>query len=259
MIINFIILGRLGNAIFRYLACSILCSEYNAEYVINKKQQNDCSDEYFCFIMDNLKNNNKINIHSSLNMNGFYQHDFIYNDNKLKIYDFIQKHPEHFVLTDGVTGGDGINEKFFMIDILYTPQSFTKRYKNVLHIRLEDFVTYNLYTCKTKIIDLLNKYIRVNELCIVCKKPTTDFENNYISHITNYLKNKNIQFTIESNDTITDYYIMKEAELLICSKSTLSWCAAYFSDKIKQCYLPDYLIQPCTMTCKKPIENTILY
>jgi hypothetical protein len=35
---------------------------------------------------------------------------------------------------------------------------------------------------------------------------------------------------------------MKEAELLICSKSTLSWCSAFFSDKIKKCYMPEYNI-----------------
>jgi len=52
---------------------------------------------------------------------------------------------------------------------------------------------------------------------------------------------------------------MKEAELLICSISTLSWCAAYFSKNIKQCYLPNYPSQPCIMECKAPIENTILY
>jgi hypothetical protein len=52
---------------------------------------------------------------------------------------------------------------------------------------------------------------------------------------------------------------MKEAETLICSRSTLSWCAAFFSDKIVQCYLPDYEVQPNIMTCKYPIDNTIIY
>jgi len=51
---------------------------------------------------------------------------------------------------------------------------------------------------------------------------------------------------------------MKEAELLICSKSTLSWCTAFFSDKLKQCYLPEYEISN-NSTFKYPIENTIFY
>ena len=67
-----------------------------------------------------------------------------------------------------------------------------------------------------------------------------------------------IQIFIEHNDTITDYYIMKEAETLICSKSTLSWCAAFFSNSIKKCYLPDYN-EYSNSTCKFPIDNTELY
>ena len=51
---------------------------------------------------------------------------------------------------------------------------------------------------------------------------------------------------------------MKESELLICSKSSLSWCAAFFSDKIKQCYLPDYE-ESIRQTFKKPIDFTIIY
>ena len=63
---------------------------------------------------------------------------------------------------------------------------------------------------------------------------------------------------LEHNDTITDFYIMKESELLICSKSTLSWCAAFFSDKIQKCYLPDYN-ETANSSCKYPIDNTELY
>jgi hypothetical protein len=51
---------------------------------------------------------------------------------------------------------------------------------------------------------------------------------------------------------------MKEAELLICSKSTLSWCAAFFSNNITKCYLPDY-VTTLNSTCKYPIDNTELY
>ena len=51
---------------------------------------------------------------------------------------------------------------------------------------------------------------------------------------------------------------MKEANTLICSMSTLSWCAAFFSDKIQKCYMPDYEIK-VNSTCKKPIDNTELY
>ena len=94
--------------------------------------------------------------------------------------------------------------------------------------------------------------------CIVCKTPVTEFEISYINYIKDYLESINIKIFIEHNNVLTDYYIMKEAELLICSKSTLSWCAAFFSDKIQKCYLPDY-ITTANSTCKYPIDNTELY
>ena len=255
MEVNFLILGRLGNAIFRYMASAIVCIVYSGKYVVKKSQPNCLSDENFCDIF--IKNNKK-NI-TSVNMYGYYQHDFIYKYYKDSIIDFIKKNQEHYILTDGINAGDGHHEKFYMINILNTPSNFTKKYKNVLHVRLEDFVSLNLFLPTERIISLLKNNIVKEELCIVCKKPETEFEKNYILNIEEYLKNKNINVIIESNDVLTDYYIMKEAEILICSKSTLSWCAAFFSDKIQQCYLPDYEIQPNIMTCKSPIDNTILY
>ena len=257
MKINFTIKGRLGNAIFRYLACTILCIYYDCEYVVNIIQNKNCSDEEFYSITNNLNNIFKID---SVNMTEYYQHDTIYKNNKNQIIDFIKNNPSHYVLTDGVKAGDKNYKKFFMIHILNTPNDFNKKYKYVLHLRLEDFVTHNLYIKKERIVELLQKInIEDDKICIVCNKPNNNFEIEYIIFICNFLKEKNINSIIESNDVLTDYYIMKEAEVLICSKGTLSWCAAFFSDKIQQCYLPDYEIQPNIMTCKSPIDNTILY
>jgi hypothetical protein len=268
MFINFCISGRLGNAIFRYMASVIMCIYYNGTYTINNKQNYDCRDEQFIKIIKKIINKKQTPIKNpklalnkvGVNLTCFYQHDLIYKLHKQQILDFIRLHSDHYVLTDGVNAGDKNYEKFFMIDIINTPPSFDKRYKNILHVRLEDFVKYNLFLKVERILYLLDKnIIKENEsLCIVCKKPSTDFENKYIKQITDYLSNKKIAFFLEHNDTITDYYIMKEAELLICSKSTLSWCAAFFSDKIKYCYLPDY-VESQNSTCKYPIDNTELY
>ena len=261
MIINFCITGRLGNAIFRYMASSIMCLYYNGSYSVNIQQNKNCSDELFINIIKNIINKeNNILITDGINMTSFYQHDLIYKLHKQYIIKFINDHPDHYVLTDGVNAGDKNYEKFYMIDIIKTPELFNKKYKNVLHIRLEDFVTHNLFLKVERILNLLDKNIisQSDSLCIVCKKPITDFENNYIKQITDYLSNKKIVNFLEHNDTITDFYIMKEAELLICSKSTLSWCAAFFSDKIQKCYLPDYN-ETANSTCKYPIDNTELY
>ena len=256
MEVNFVILGRLGNAIYRYIASVIVCIIYKGSYVVNKNQSSNLSDNDFFEI---FLNNKKKSI-DSVNMIGYYQHDSIYKYYKNSIIDFIKNNPSHYVLTDGIKAGDNNCQKFFMNDILNTPNKFTKKYKYVLHLRLEDFVTHNLYIKKERIVELIKKIvIEDDKICIVCNKPNTKFEIEYIDFICNFLKEKNINIIIESNDVLTDYYIMKEAEILICSKSTLSWCAAFFSDKIQQCYFPDYEIQPSIMTCKSPIDNTILY
>lgn len=264
MSINFTVTGRLGNAIFRYMASSILSIYFNIPYSINNVQRENLSDEDFLEIINYIINGKDINpciilkIKNGVNMNKFYQHDLIYKLYKNKIKEFINNHPSHYILTDGINAGDGKCEKFFMKDILNTPKNFNKSYNNVLHIRLEDFVDLNLYLDKERIINLLNKDIINNHLCILCKKPTTLFEYNYINCITTFLNSKNIMYNIESNDIMTDFYIMKEAEILICSMSTLSWSAAFFSDKIQKCFLPDYDIK-INSTCKSPIDNTELY
>ena len=259
MTVNFIIKGRLGNAIFRYMACVIMCIHTNKDYSIYNRGNIIVTDEMFYKLSQSLLKKEEINIKGdSFNMTEYYQHDTIYKKYKNEIIDYINNHPEHIVITDGVTAGDGNNEIFKMFDLLNTPINFTKIYKNVIHLRLEDFVTHNLYLPVERIINLLNKNIIIDSICIVCKKTTTDFEDNYINTILDFLKEKNIDVKIENNDILTDYYIMKEAELLICSKSSISWCAAFFSNKIKQCYFPDYK-ERINQTCKKPINSTIMY
>jgi hypothetical protein len=256
--------GRLGNAIFRYMACTIMCIYYNEKYDVSTESHNDkCvnfNDDAFNLmckkIFDGIfpETQHKYTIH----MIDYYQHDLIYCKHKHEIINFIKHNSDHFVLTDGINSGDGRHEKYFMIDILITPVLFTKKYKNVIHLRLDDFVTHNLFVDVNRIIRLIHRNIISDNLCIVCKKPVTDFEFKYINQLTDYLKYKKIDFNLEHNDTLTDYYIMKEAELLICSMSTLSWSAAFLSDKLKKCYVPDYEIK-VNSSFKRPIDDTELY
>jgi hypothetical protein len=277
MTVKFIILGRLGNAIFRYMACAIMCiitnTEYSSSYSYynNSNDISDSTNDNFNLVLTDdkflevsrfLLTNYPIPVlNKNMIMNGFYQHDSIYKKYKNEIMNFINNHPEHIVITDGINSGDGNKEAFKMFDILNTPINFKKIYKNVIHLRLEDFVTHNLYLPVERILSLLNKNIITDSICIVCKKPTTKFEFEYIKTITDFLKEKyiDIDIKIENNDVLTDYYIMKEAELLICSQSTLVWSAAFFSNKNKICYSPNYIIPGSNMTCKFPTENTILY
>lgn len=262
MSINFLVKGRLGNAIFRYMACVVICIITNKKYNHFPKGSIKMTDEQFFEISKKILNGENINLQlDNCNMSGYYQHDEIYNFLKEQIISYVNNNPEHIITTDGINAGDNKCELFKIYDIVNTNIEFKKKYKNVLHLRLEDFVTHNLYLSVERIINLLSKNIITEHICIVCKLPTTKFENDYIQNIKIFIQNQypSIKIFIEHNNVLTDYYIMKEAETLICSKSTLSWCAAFFSTTIKTCFFPDYIEQPKIMTCKKPINNTFFY
>lgn len=77
-----------------------------------------------------------------------------------------------------------------MSDIIKTPPRFFKKYELVLHLRLEDFVIHNWYIKKERIVELLDKIKLSNNICIVCNKPETEFEINYIKYIIDFLKIK---------------------------------------------------------------------
>lgn len=255
MEVNFIIRGRLGNAIFRYLACTIICLRNNGVYCVGKIKKYNMSDE--CFIKY-IENGYKLT--ESVNMVGFYQHDDVYKNHKKEILTYMRCNTDHYIITDGKRAGDRNYETFYIKELLYTPDEFKKRYDTVLHIRLEDYVTHNLVIPIERIYELFNNTHISDDICIVSSNPTTDYEKQYISSLFSFFKNKNITCTFESNDVLTDFYIMKEAKILICSRSTIAWCAAFLSNKIEKCYFAVSCYNDSnTVTYKSPINNTVLY
>ena len=76
MTIHFVIKGRLGNAIFRYMACVVLCVVYNNEYSSNSNGNINLTDDIFLNMSLSLLKNQYITLpKGNLNMIGFYQHD----------------------------------------------------------------------------------------------------------------------------------------------------------------------------------------
>lgn len=259
MTVYFFPRGRLGNAIFRYFACSLFCMSYGQEYSVTQSSR-DCSvsDDMFIQWMNGMFIDK---VHVDLFFAGYYQHDKIYKERKDELMKYMKNHLDHFVLTDGVTAGDGHLEQFFIRDLLYEPVGFSKIYDTVIHIRLDDHVTHGLNIRVEYIIEILERIPIVDNSCIVVQKPTTDFEREYLRSIIDFVFVKyGVNISVESNDTLTDYYIMKNARVLLCSMSTLSWAAAFLSDKIEKCYFPDHAMPHgphCSM--KSPIDNTELY
>ncbi len=277
MNILFCVKGRLGNALFRYLACTVFSLKYNLPYVtqpvtsINKRNISGeyeyripWDDKLFDQFIEFDKKSEYPLLPNSIHIafTGCYQHDPLYKKYKNEILKYIIKNKEeHYVITDGVNAGDGNQEKFYLKDIIDTPFNFNKFYDFVLHIRLGDKVDYGITLSIDAIKNLIKKLEISSNSCIVINRPKNENENNFLNEIVEYIHNtKKVKIKIESNSIITDFHIMKNAKTLVCSVSTISWCAAYFSKRIKKCYMPDYPkeINPYGK-CKNPIDNTELY
>lgn len=330
--------GRLGNAIFRYMACALVniinpALEYTllADYHPESEDQNftyyqgvdseggdayrdkimdpDCMEKkasedpsilgyntlgFFKNVIDlqHLISNNYINKENghglyvkktltisdntffqmfyknleylNVYMNGFFQFGYIYLNYKQQILNYMKMHQDkHVIQTD-------LKERFLVRDILVDQHlAQDKRYQVAIHIRLDDFngrPDYIAVEHYLRLFETLERNIpsfAEQKICIVYKPSTRTSDNDYICKCLHWFDTKEIPVRVESNDLLTDFNIMKQAKILICSMSTLAWTAAYLSAHIEQCYMPNYHFytnpERKMFFFHKPIENTILY
>ncbi len=256
-------LGRLGNAIFRYLASTLFRIIYNAERSYNESETTcHLNDSNFIDWMNNILKDKipEINKNQHYGFHGYYQHDEIFKKYKNQIIFWIKTHPNELLFTDGNNNNIqyfNYNETSYKsIDIL--PKNINKNYDVVIHLRLEDFINNNDVIHPNTIKNILDE-INSKSYCFVVNKPKLEIEEKYINYFKNYGIENNCEIIIESNDVITDYQIMCNSKVLICSCSTLSWCAALLSETIFMVYFPNYTSRDIHTTFKKPINNTILY
>jgi hypothetical protein len=187
---------------------------------------------------------------------GYYQHDKIFTKFKTQIINWIYTHPDELLWTDGNDENinyfnyDSISYKNILLLINPYPP---KLYDVVVHLRLEDFIGNSDVIHPKSIKDVLDK-INNKDICLVVNKPTTEIENKYINYFRKFYN-----ITLESNSVIEDYHIMKNAKILVCSCSTLSWIAGFLSTRVNTVYFPNYPNRQVHETFKSPIENTILY
>jgi len=228
----------------------------NNKHGLFVKNINTITDDMYFDIL-----NNNISIDTHVTMDGFFQFDDIYLNHKVEIMKFIESNKDsHYIQTD-------TNHRFLIKDIIdeiTLPSS--KIYDIVIHIRLgdfngrPDFIEYEYYEALFQTIDFTNKRI-----CMLLEPTNNKLDTQYLNNCMIWFKNNttdiNSQFIIESNDLMTDFNIMKQTPILICSMSTLAWSAAYFSKKIQKCYMPNYDFSKIRKNqhFKKPIENTIFY
>lgn len=256
--------GRFGNAIFRYLACVkviLKCKKYNIDlnYVleenVNYKNINNLKvikeKEIFDFLDSEIKEKD-INIL----LDGYFQHDNLYDENKTEIIDYINIYKNiHKIRTDRGC-------EYFLKSII-DEIILEKKYDVVIHLRLSDFNGSEDFIELKHMINLFNsfplEFFTDKKIAIVSEKLYSQNDINYLNNCLDWFKSKKLNITFESNDLITDFNIMKQAKILICSNSTLAWIAVYFSKNIEKCFLPDYNFKDKTTTFKYPIKNTVLY
>jgi GR25 family glycosyltransferase involved in LPS biosynthesis len=281
--------GRFGNAVFRYMAYVMLQKGSNHfKYILDTDFSNirdtDTKDDgmpyakpttvinednFFDFINtenpDNHDNPDNLNIsklptNTNISLHGYFQYDKIYLQNKDYILDFIERHKnDHLVRTDNET----YLTKYIIDDMLLEP---SKRYENVIHIRLGDFNGRPDFIETEYMLQLFAtvKEIFYKKTAIVIETPTSDVDIKYLNTILDWFKENSMPIpVIESNDMLTDYNIMKQAKTVISSMSTLCWAAAYFSKSLERIYMPNYnffdIEDRKNGYFKTPIENTVLY
>lgn len=102
-----------------------------------------------------------------------------------------------------------------------------------VHIRRTDYLTYGKRDISLPIAyfrDRLNDIENIDDYHILFVSDDIGYAKSYFGEKTNH--------TFSSNDEITDFQIIKNADIAIISNSSFSWWAAYLSEKNNTVYAP---------------------
>ncbi len=125
---------------------------------------------------------------------------------------------------------DKINFKVGVCDLV-NAKGFSKPDEIVVHLRLDDFQEEN----KTHILhpkvyfDTLRK--EKKSVRIVCQKTKKYAEKIYLSLF------EEVGATFQTSSVLEDFATLRDAEVLLSSNSTFSWCAAFLGHHVKR-YIP---------------------
>lgn len=268
--------GRLGNLIFRYFASALFRMNYGASRGVfgEPVSANDMilriEDEDFIkwiheFIYGVSDKDSKtyffgsppIEQNSNVYFFGYFQNDF-FAIFRRELLEFMEKHSDEVLF--GKTPQNQIIS--YRVEDIIRPPKNINIYDIVIHIRLEDFLDDNIRgvvrpECLDEVIkDIIKSECHVlagGKICLLCNEPKMAIEQLYIDYFRS-------RYAIElvSNDVITDFHIMKSAKILVCSLSTLSWCAAIMSTRLEKVYIPKNKTSS-SQKFEYPIKNSILY
>jgi len=199
-------------------------------------------------------------------MDGYFQYDKIYLENKDKILKYVKEHKNEHYIAEGFYNQQNPYKKFLMKDLVNDIILHNSiKYDLVINIRLGDFEGLDIYIEYIYLEKFFNT-IHFNKdwnNAIVIDRIKNKKDNDYLNKCLEWFHKNGININVESNDVLTDFNIMKQCKVLVCSNSTLSWSSGYLSNKIEKCYMPFNLNKKNDSkyleTFKKPIENTEFY
>lgn len=97
----------------------------------------------------------------------------------------------------------------------------------VMHIRLGDFSASGIVIDPAPQIAILRREVK-GRLIIVCARPTTDAEANYLKLFEEFRP------TLQHGTELEDFAVLRSASRLIVSNSTFSWFAAFLGQTIQR-------------------------
>ena len=230
--------GRLGNSIFPYILC-IIYQLMGYKYV-NSKQDDEfnITDDIFLEMFNESMFLNKSlpKINKNILITGYFQHFFMFKYYKEEIITFIKNNPDQDIYT--ALGSYTTYKSKILIDD-YLPNIKLDKNDIIVHIRLGDVVvdylqeTSPLFVISPYDYDKLLATIQYNNIYWIVEKPRNYIEDRYIKYMLNKWGGIYEERTIEE-----DMCLMRKANTIICSRSTLSWISSMFSIVDQKVFMP---------------------
>ena len=233
--------GRLGNSIHSYTLCVILQILFGYTYILKKDEKDtrpefDFTDDYFeaNYSEEKFKNNTIPVINSNICLRGFFQHDYLVRIFKSEICEFVKKHPEQRIHT---AWNHCYSNSILIRDFL--PNIILKENDVVVHLRLEDaldkgdmkFVAYP--TTYDDVLTSISEKIKIDNIYWIMANPRHAIEKQYLTYLQ---KKWGGIYKIQSIEE--DFSLMKKANYLVSSVSTLSLSAASYGISGQTLYIP---------------------
>ena len=259
--------GRFGNKIFQYLATRLFSIIYNFNFVnerISPPNKFEITDNIFIEWSNLILNNQLVSFAPNIyEFNGYYQHDKIFNTYKSQLINYIKQHPQECITFDNSDVNfinthivESITKKSMTLqleELFQNPPNIDKLYNTTIHLRIEDFLYIGWAMNPQSIDKILNSCEK--PFLFIHKPAYSELDKKYI----NYFKNKYTDAFFYDGSVIDCFNLMRTSKVLVCSSSTMSWVAAFFSESCEKIYMPRNS-QTCShQTFQYPNDKTEVY